>query len=510
MRALRADPDVEAVVPDSPVRALAFQPLAPGEPVPPTGVRRIGAGGSDWVRGASDASVAVIDTGIDLEHTDLNAQDGTDCVTPGTSADDDAGHGTHVAGTVGALNNGSGVTGVAPGTRLQAVKVLNDEGEGLDSQVICGIDWAIANRVARGIAVLNLSLGHLNESNRNCGRASPDPGSTLVDPLHDAICRATTAGLLSVAAAGNGHPVTGIGWNLSEFEYDVPASYPEVLTVSAIADRDGLPGGQDPEPPCSGAGPDDGPATFSNFTNSQEEAVHMVAAPGVCIASTWPLDEAPLGGYRTHLRHEHGRPARGRACRALHRRVRHGRPVLRDEARPDRAAPARRRRGLPRRPPGLGLRGRPLGAASRGPEPAAQGNRFYGFLIRPPGPDTALASVPPETSEDPTPTFAFSSPAAVGFECRVDDGGVGRVHIAAHDRRAARRRPPVLGAGGGPRRHAGHDRGDGRVHGRPPRSAAAASAAADHLRRRTCSPRQSRTRRPPGSGSPRCRGTACA
>ena len=115
VRALRADPDVEAVVPDRPKSARAFLPLAAGEPVPPVGVRRIGAGGADFVRGAADPSVAVVDTGADLDHPDLNVQDGTDCVEPGTPAEDGDGHGTHVAGTVAAAtNNGEGVAAVCP------------------------------------------------------------------------------------------------------------------------------------------------------------------------------------------------------------------------------------------------------------------------------------------------------------------------------------------------------------------------------------------------------------
>ena len=64
----------------------------------------------------------MIDTGIRLSHPDLNVAGGTDCIDPGTPPSDVFGHGTHIAGTIGALNNGSGVVGVAPGTKLFSVQ----------------------------------------------------------------------------------------------------------------------------------------------------------------------------------------------------------------------------------------------------------------------------------------------------------------------------------------------------------------------------------------------------
>jgi subtilisin family serine protease len=404
VRALRADPDVEAVVPDRPVHALARQSLVPGEPPPPTGVRRIGLGGQDWVRGPSDVSVAVLDTGVDLEHPDLSVQDGTDCVNAGTSADDDNGHGTHVAGTVGARNDGGGVTGVAPGTRIHAVKVLDAAGEGLDSTLICGIDWTIANAAARSIRVLNMSLGQSNEHNRNCGHVDPDPSSTLVDPLHDAICRATAAGLLSVVAAGNN------SWNISQPEYDVPASYPEVLTVAAMTDADGSPGRLGTL--CED-GVDDTRARYSNFTLSEAEASHMVAAPGTCITSTWPLDK-PGGGYATHSGTSMAAPhAAGLAALCIGEA---GVPGPCAGMTPAQIVQRLRAdaEGFRRARPDAGYEGDPL-------EPL--GTQYFGFLIRPWGPETALTSTPVSPTADPTPTFAFSSSTAgATFECSVDDG----------------------------------------------------------------------------------------
>jgi subtilisin family serine protease len=405
VRALRADPDVEAVVPDQIVHAFAKQSLAPGEPVPPTGVRRIGLGGQDWVRGPSDVGVAVLDTGVDLQHPDLDVADGKDCVNAGTSADDDNGHGTHVAGTVGARNNGAGVTGVAPGTRIHAVKVLDSTGEGLESMLLCGIDWTIANATSLSIRVINLSLGETNQHNRNCGHVDPDPASTLVDPLHDAICRATAAGLLSVVAAGND------AWNISQPDYDVPASYPEVLTVAAMTDADGAPGRLGT--PCED-GVDDTRARYSNFTLSDaQEAGHMVAAPGSCITSTWPLDK-PGGGYATHSGTSMATPhAAGLAALCIGEA---GSPGPCAGMTPAQIVQRLRAdaEGFRRTRPASGFEGDPL-------EPL--GTQYFGFLVRPWGPESTLTSTPVSPTADSTPTFAFSSSTAdATFECSLDDG----------------------------------------------------------------------------------------
>ncbi len=107
-RELARDPEVAFVAPDRRVRAFATTPLAPGEPTPPTGVRRLEAATTTTAREASGAAVAVLDTGVSLGHPDLNAVSGTNCITSGGSADDDNGHGTHVAGTIAGRNNGAG------------------------------------------------------------------------------------------------------------------------------------------------------------------------------------------------------------------------------------------------------------------------------------------------------------------------------------------------------------------------------------------------------------------
>jgi subtilisin family serine protease len=271
---LESDRDVAAVVPDRPVQALGYVPLLAGEPMPPTGVRRIDAGTPGTARQASTANVAVIDTGVDLGHPDLNAVSGKNCVTPGATAQDDHGHGTHVAGTIAAKNDGSGVVGVAPGTKVYAVKVLDSLGSGYESQLICGIDWVTANAAANNIKVANMSLGG--------GGISVGPCATTSDPEHKAICDSTAAGVTYVVAAGNSARAFD-----SASGPDVPAAYPEVLTVSAVSDSDGQPGGSGGAPACRTVEADDRYASFSSFAGTASGESHTIAGPGVCIRSTW-------------------------------------------------------------------------------------------------------------------------------------------------------------------------------------------------------------------------------
>ena len=270
VRALRQDPAVARVHPDLEVRALSLTPLAAGESVP-TGVARMEAANPRETHEAGSVGVAVLDTGIDLDHPELVARDGKNCIGAGP-ADDDNGHGTHVAGTIGARNQGAGLVGVAPGTELYAVKVLGADGSGSWSNIICGIDWVTANAAALGIRVANMSLGGLADDYSTCAG----------DPLHQAICNSTAAGVVHVAAAGNS------GWNWGAPPPDVPAWFPEVLTVSAVADSDGSPGGTGGAPGCRPDEVDDRRASFSNFSSRPGDDAHAVAAPGVCIRSTWP------------------------------------------------------------------------------------------------------------------------------------------------------------------------------------------------------------------------------
>ena len=274
---LAGDPDVAFLTPDHIVEAVGTVPIGTGD-VAPTGVRRIEAATTTTARQASTVNVAVIDTGVDLTHPDLNATSGVNCVSSGSSAQDDNGHGTHVAGTIAAMNNGSGVVGVVPGTKVYAVKVLNSSGSGTWSQVICGIDWVTANAAALNIKVANMSLGGSGANDNNCGNSN-------ADALHKAICNSAAAGVTYAVAAGN---------SAVDFAGSSPANYPEVLAVTAISDSDGQPGGLGGSPTCRTGEADDAYATFSNFAVATTEINHTIAAPGVCTYSTWLS-----GGYNT-------------------------------------------------------------------------------------------------------------------------------------------------------------------------------------------------------------------
>ncbi len=286
LKKVQADPAVAYVMQDRYVHAVDAVPLAANEPLPPTGIRRIAAADATTARPASTVNVAVIDTGIDLTHPDLNAVAGTNCITPGAAPIDDHGHGSHVSGIIAGRNNGSGVVGVAPDTKVWAVKVLNAQGSGTVSQVVCGIDWATSTRTDsdpnNNISVANMSLG--GTSLLPIGTCS-----STFDAEYAAVCRSTQAGITYVVAAGNN------GW---DFDYasqpDVPAAYPEALTVTAVSDSDGSPGGTGGPPACRTVEVDDRYAGFSSYALTSGGAAHTIAAPGVCIYSTYKN-----GGYTT-------------------------------------------------------------------------------------------------------------------------------------------------------------------------------------------------------------------
>jgi subtilisin family serine protease len=278
---LERDPRVAFVTPDRPVRLLDTTTDGTAA-VAPTGVMRIGAAPMPGVAVAEKkAAVAVLDTGI-APRADLNIAGGVDCAKGdllgallggGTTTKDGNGHGTHVAGTVGALNTGTGVVGVSPGTPLYAVRVFTSFGSGSLSNVVCGLNWVAENAAALNIKVVNMSLGGEGTDDGACG-------TTDNDAFHAAVCRVTASGVTVVVAAGN---------SKADLAKAVPASYDEVLAVTAMADFDGKPGGLfKGTASCTSKDPDDSAASFSNFAvPGAPDAAHVVAAPGVCITSTW-------------------------------------------------------------------------------------------------------------------------------------------------------------------------------------------------------------------------------
>jgi len=175
---------------------------------------------------------------------------------------DGHGHGSHVAGIAAAKNNDFGVVGVAPGARLWAVRVLDNNGSGWTSWIIAGIDWVTAH--ADTIEVANMSLG----------------GQGFSSAMREAIQESVAQGVVYVVAAGNdSRDVYGNDGRFGTSDDFVPAAYPEVAAISALADSDGRYGGAGP---TTAYGPDDSFASFSNFSRSVTTG-NPVTSPGAAI-----------------------------------------------------------------------------------------------------------------------------------------------------------------------------------------------------------------------------------
>lgn len=241
-------PVIAAKLPDKAVQALANHPKvayieedgmvqATGQEIPwgvshvkATDVHQTGVIGSG-------TKVGILDTGIDYTHEDLQVSGGATFVSGTSDYMDDNGHGTHVAGTVAAVNNTLGVIGIAPQTNLYAIKVLDQYGNGNYSDVIAGIEWAITNN----LDIINMSLG----------------GTTGSKTLQTAVDEAYIAGLLLVASAGNrGYDKKGT--------ITYPAAYDSVIAVGAIDNKNNR-------------------ANFSSVGRELE-----LVAPGIEIQSTVP------------------------------------------------------------------------------------------------------------------------------------------------------------------------------------------------------------------------------
>lgn len=195
----------------------------------------------------ADITIAVVDTGVDLEHPDLAGSlvAGYDFVNQDSVPDDDYGHGTHVAGIAAALPNNGGITGVAGGAKIMPVKVLNSNGEGTTVDIVNGILFAANN----GARIINLSFG-----------------SAIPSMLEEeAIQYAVGKGIVVVAAVGNG--------GADSVYY--PAAYTDVIGVGAVDWNGG-----------AFVKPD-----FSNSGNGVD-----LVAPGVDILSTVPMDLDTLTG----------------------------------------------------------------------------------------------------------------------------------------------------------------------------------------------------------------------
>jgi Subtilase family/Peptidase inhibitor I9 len=287
-RAIRQDPSVDYVTRSGMLELTAQAPS--------TGVKRVFAPNNstldidevDDVQ--TNVDVALIDTGIDYDHPDLRVVSRTACTNfeycVDNSDDDLQGHGTHIAGILGAKDNQIGTVGVAPGARLWAVKVtIENQGGVYTENVLAGLDWVEEH--ADQIEVVNISLA---------GNISETPAGA-VQSVRESIEESVNAGVVFVAASGN--------WGKDAGNY-YPVSFPDVIGVSAVADYDGQAGSfkgsatcTDNVSPFSAHG--DGDDTFWRQKDSNGKtygsgfgSVIDIAAPGVCIESTYKNGE-----YRT-------------------------------------------------------------------------------------------------------------------------------------------------------------------------------------------------------------------
>jgi len=178
----------------------------------PWGVFRTGAH-RVWEKACGKGvKVAILDTGIDVNHPELapSYRGGINLINPNRFPADDNGHGTSIAGIIAAADNGTGIVGVAPCAELYAVKVLNHRGQGTISTFLKGLQWCIDN----GIQVVNMSIGtDINNA-----------------ALARAVSEMFSRGIIMVAAAGN---------DGGQQTVDYPAAYRETIAVTAV-DYEGL------------------------------------------------------------------------------------------------------------------------------------------------------------------------------------------------------------------------------------------------------------------------------
>lgn len=233
---LRHDPSVDLIEPDRIMSMCNCVDVATTSTLT-WNVKQTGYGRGDL---QTTKTAWIIDTGIDLDHPDLNVdtQRSRSFVSGQTSVDDENGHGTHVAGIIGAKNNNIGVTGVASGATLVALRVLDEDGEGRLSGIIQAVNYVTQNGKAGD--VVNLSLG----------------GEGTSATLDRAITQAANAGILFAIAAGNES-------KNSDTISPARVNHANVFTVSAMNSQNTF-------------------ASFSNFGSSVD-----VCAYGVRITSTY-------------------------------------------------------------------------------------------------------------------------------------------------------------------------------------------------------------------------------
>ena len=256
---LRADGNVRFVEPDPIRQARGGSAISPSQvrtagQTRPYGIGMVNADKVWTVASGATVKVAILDTGIDVSHPDLieHYRGGFDFVENDSVPQDGNGHGTHVAGTIGAVDNAFGVVGVAPNVEIYAARVLDNSGSGRSSNIIKAVDWAVQN----GMNVLNLSLGS-------------EQGSALEEQAFD---RAANAGILVFAASGN--CFTGCDDNPQGIKeaVDYPAAYASVISVGAIDE-------------------------FSKVGSFSQRGTDLdIVAPGVAVLSSVPVGSSETTG----------------------------------------------------------------------------------------------------------------------------------------------------------------------------------------------------------------------
>ena len=301
--AVAADPDVVAIRP-----ARTFEIAAEQVPV---GIERVKA----WTEGTTpgpdiDVNVAVLDTGIgpskvgtsdertgepiamqgvNGKPAELNIRGGVNCYDdPWTGVNeavqnpgfwgDTHGHGTHVAGIIGARDNSVGVIGVAPGVKLFSVRVFQGD-SGTEASIVCGLDWVIARNsdgnAGNDIDVINMSIqGPRLDQREDCATILADPRG---DPIQQGVCTLTSMGVTIVASAGN----DAIDANKSS-----PGGFDRVISVGAMTDTDGSGWGNGSN--ACGAYSKDRDDTFASYSNHGREI--DIVAPGTCVFSLGAWD----------------------------------------------------------------------------------------------------------------------------------------------------------------------------------------------------------------------------
>jgi subtilisin family serine protease len=269
VQTLRNDPSVQYVesadikffVLDAPAPAKHVAPMShpANAQVTPYGITMVRAPILWPIAKGDGINVAIVDTGIDYTHPELkdHYQGGFNAITGTNDPRDNDGHGTHVAGTIGAADNGIGVVGVAPNVKLWSAKVLDPDGSGKatgsNATIASGLNWVLSKKTELGGNwIVNMSLGQCTDVSVS-DQCNPSPSLAM----QSACQRLADAGVLVFAASGN----DSTDKHVASVSY--PAAFSSVIAVGAL----------------------DSTQKIAIFSNQGPEIA--VTAPGVGVFSTY-------------------------------------------------------------------------------------------------------------------------------------------------------------------------------------------------------------------------------